>query len=101
MLPFFGPKSDIKVRFLTAEVVFRYPLVGKILFRHPLDIGAMETIVIIESLVHADGTTLISTDQHRWSINIQAPDKDFYSWKDRCKSTGPIYDPHKVVHFFY
>ncbi|XP_050528218.1 uncharacterized protein LOC126898318 [Daktulosphaira vitifoliae] len=97
LLPFSGPKSQIKVPFLTAEVVFRYPLVGKILFRQPLDIGATETIVIIEGLVHADGTTLVNTNQHRWSINSQAPDKDFYSWKDRCKSSGTIYDPHKVV----
>lgn len=53
--------------------------------------------MIIEGLVHADGTTLKDSDQHRWSINIFPPGKDFYSWMDRCKSAGSIYDPHKVL----
>lgn len=52
--------------------------------------------MIIESLVHADGTTLNDSDEHRWSINAQPPGKDFYNWMDRCKSAGPIFDPHKV-----
>lgn len=53
--------------------------------------------MIVESLVHADGTTLQNSDQHRWSVNTQSPGKDFYDWMDRCKSAGPIYDPHKVL----
>ncbi|XP_026804205.1 uncharacterized protein LOC113547860 [Rhopalosiphum maidis] len=97
LLPFTGPNSQTKVAYLTSEAIFRYPLVGRIVFRQPIDIGATETIIIIESLVHADGTTLKDSDEHRWSINVQPPGKDFYNWMDRCKSAGPIYDPHKVV----
>lgn len=97
LLPFTGPDSQTKVAYLTAEAIFRYPLVGRIVFRQLIDVGATETIVIIEGLVHADGTTLKDSDQHRWSINALPPGKDFYSWMDRCKSAGPIYDPHKVL----
>lgn len=96
LLPYTGSNSQIKIAYLTAEAIFRYPLVGRIIFRQPIDIGATETVVIIENLVHADGTTLKNSDQHRWSINTQSPGKDFYNWMDRCKSAGPIYDPHKV-----
>lgn len=53
--------------------------------------------MIVENLVHADGTTLKNSDQHRWSINTLPPGKDFYNWMDRCKSAGPIYDPYKVL----
>lgn len=70
---------------------------GRIVFRQLVDIGATETVVIIESLVHADGTTLENSSEHRWSINTLPPGKDFYNWMDRCKSAGSIYDPHKVL----
>lgn len=96
LLPFTDPSSQTKIAFLTADVIYRYPLVGRIVFRQLIDVGATETIIIIESLVHADGTTLQNSNEHRWSINTQAPGKDFYDWRDRCKSAGPIYDPHKV-----
>ncbi|XP_050440615.1 uncharacterized protein LOC126845769 [Adelges cooleyi] len=97
LLPYFGPRSQTKVPYLTAEAIYRYPLVGRIIFRQPVDIGALETIVIVENLVHADGTTLKNSDQHRWSVNTNPPGKDFYNWQERCKSAGAIYDPHKVV----
>lgn len=101
LIPYIGPNSQTKIPYITAEAIFRYPLVGRIVFRQLIDVGATETVVIIESLVHADGITLKDSDQHRWSINAQQPGKDFYSWMDRCKSTGPIYDPHKVLLLFF
>lgn len=96
LIPFTDPNSQTKVAYITAEAIYRYPLVGRVVFRQPIDIGATETVIIVENLVHADGTTLLNSDDHRWSINTGSPGKDFYDWRDRCKSAGPIFDPYKV-----
>jgi len=48
----------------TAEVVFRYPIVGRILFRQPKDDPEMDTTIIIEHLVYADGNANNTAD-HR------------------------------------
>jgi hypothetical protein len=47
-------------------------------------------------LIHADGSSLNNSDSHRWSINLHPPGKDFYSWQNRCISTGDIFNPYKV-----
>jgi len=49
----------------TAEVVFRYPIVGRILFRQPRNDPEMDTTIIIEHLVHADGNAINNTADHR------------------------------------
>lgn len=80
----------------TAQVLFRYPLVGKILFRQPKDQPWHDTTVLIEYLIHADGASVNNSDLHRWSVHLHPPGKDFYSWQNRCLSTGEIYNPYKV-----
>lgn len=80
----------------TAQVLFRYPIVGKILFRQPQHHPWHETTVIIEYLIHADGSSVNNTNDHKWSIHMHQPDKDFYSWQNRCISTGDIINFYKV-----
>uniref|UniRef100_T1H2Q3 Superoxide dismutase copper/zinc binding domain-containing protein n=1 Tax=Megaselia scalaris TaxID=36166 RepID=T1H2Q3_MEGSC len=72
---------------LTAQILFRYPIVGRILFRQPKDEPWQDTIIIVEYLIHADGSTEDSSDGHRWAIHNDAPGKDFYDWQNRCIST--------------
>lgn len=80
----------------TAQLLFRYPIVGKILFRQPKDEPWHDTTIIIEYLIHADGSSLNNSESHRWSIHAQPPGKDFYSWQNRCISAAEIYNPYKV-----
>lgn len=79
-----------------AQVLFRYPIVAKIIFRQPKDQPWHDTTVIVEYLIHADGSSVNNTENHRWSIHMHPPDKDFYSWQNRCISTGDIINPYKV-----
>lgn len=81
---------------ITAQVLFRYPIVGRILFRQPRDQPQLDTTIIVEYLIHADGSTLNSSDSHRWAIHHDAPGKDFYNWTGRCLSTNHVYNPYKV-----
>lgn len=81
---------------LTAEVLYRYPIVGRILFRQPLDKPWLDTIILVEYLIHADGSTQNNSDSHRWAVHLDAPGKDFYDWQQRCISTKDIYNPYKV-----
>jgi len=57
--------TDWQMPMYTAEVIFRYPIVGQILFRQPKDDPEMDTIIIIEHLVHADGNAINNTADHR------------------------------------
>lgn len=50
---------------LTAQAVFRYPIVGKIIFRQPLNEPEMDTTIIIENLIHSDGRVLNNSADHR------------------------------------
>lgn len=81
---------------ITAQVLFRYPIVGRILFRQPRDDPSLDTTVIVEYLIHADGSTLNNSESHRWAIHHDAPGKDFYNWTGRCLSTNHVYNPYKV-----
>uniref|UniRef100_A0A1B6GD08 Superoxide dismutase copper/zinc binding domain-containing protein n=1 Tax=Cuerna arida TaxID=1464854 RepID=A0A1B6GD08_9HEMI len=85
-------RYNTKIPMATAEVIFRYPLAGRIVFRQPRNDWTADTVVIVEQLVHADGTTLSSSKDHRWGINMEPPGKDFYDWQNRCVSAGPSYD---------
>lgn len=80
----------------TAQVLFRYPIVGRILFRQPKEDPSADTTIITEYLIHADGSALNNSDAHRWAIHHEPPGKDFYNWTGRCLSTGHVYNPYKV-----
>lgn len=62
---FYAPYKDEQMPMYTAEILFRYPIVGRILFRQPKDDPESDTTIIIENLVHADGTTVNNTEGHR------------------------------------
>lgn len=85
-----------QIPMITAQVLFRYPIVGRILFRQPRDDSKLDTTVLVEYLIHADGSTLNSSESHRWAIHHDAPGKDFYNWTGRCLSTHHVYNPYKV-----
>lgn len=53
---------------VTAQVIYRYPIVGKIIFRQPKNEPQMDTTIIIENLIHADGNTLNNSGYHRYDI---------------------------------
>lgn len=53
---------------VTAQVIYRYPIVGKIIFRQPKNDPQMDTTIIIENLVHADGNALNNSELHRYNI---------------------------------
>ncbi|XP_039303730.1 uncharacterized protein LOC105197011 isoform X2 [Solenopsis invicta] len=90
------PHTDWQMPMYTAKVIFRYPIVGEILFRQPRDEPEMDTIIIIEHLVHADGNAINNTVDHKWMIHENSPGKDFYNWTNRCLSTGSAYNPYKI-----
>lgn len=50
-------------------------------------------------VIHADGSSLNTTDSHRWAIHNSPPGKDFYDWQGRCLSTNQVYNPYKVKTF--
>ncbi|XP_038105826.1 uncharacterized protein LOC6051326 [Culex quinquefasciatus] len=85
-----------QIPIFTAQVLFRYPIVGRIIFRQVKDEFWSDTAVIFEYLIHADGSSVNNTAEHRWGITDDPPGKDFYDWQNRCVSTGGIYNPHKV-----
>lgn len=80
----------------TAQVLFRYPIVGRILFRQPKEDPMADTSIITEYLIHADGSTMNTSETHRWAIHHEPPGKDFYNWTGRCLSTGHVFNPFKV-----
>ncbi|KAL7017747.1 hypothetical protein ACKWTF_010504 [Chironomus riparius] len=88
--------KNYQIPMQTLQAQFRYPLVGKILFRQPKEEPWHDTTVIVEYLIHADGSSLNNTDEHEWSIHLHAPNIDYYSWQNRCVSTGDIFNPTKV-----
>lgn len=85
-----------QIPMLTLEVLYRYPIVGRILFRQPRDEPWTDTTIIVEYLIHADGSTQNTSADHRWSIHSDGIGKDFYNWTGRCLSTRDVYNPHKV-----
>ncbi|EGI61049.1 hypothetical protein G5I_10739 [Acromyrmex echinatior] len=65
MFVLYTPHTNWQMPLYTAEVVFRYPIVGRILFRQSRDDPEMDTTIIIEYLVHADGNAINNTANHR------------------------------------
>lgn len=86
-----------KTPIFTAGVVFRYPTVGRVIFRQPRDQPWTDTTIIVETLVHGDGTSVNNTANHRWAVHVEPRGKDYYNWTGRCLSAGPIYNPYKVI----
>lgn len=95
-LTLYDDVTHYQTAMFTSEVSFRYPIVGRILFRQPRDEPWVDTTVIVEYLIHADGSTLNKSMDHRWAIHHHPPGKDFYNWTARCISAGDIYNPYKV-----
>lgn len=85
-----------KMPIFTAEALFRYPIVGRVLFRQPLNEPWQDTSILFEYLIHADGSVKDNTDEHRWAIHTHPPGQDFYSWQNRCLSTGDVYNPFHI-----
>ncbi|XP_061393687.1 uncharacterized protein LOC133329207 [Musca vetustissima] len=92
----YQPNGIYQKPMFTAQVLFRYPIVGRVLFRQPAEEPWQDTTVIFEYLIHADGSTQNNTFSHRWAIHSSAPGKDFYDWQNRCISAGGVFNPHKV-----
>ncbi|KAK4875753.1 hypothetical protein RN001_012175 [Aquatica leii] len=80
----------------TAEVIVRYPIVARILFRQPRDEPWTDTSILLEYLIQADGSQINNTYNHRWAVHELPPGKDFYNWTARCVSSGLVYNPYKV-----
>lgn len=80
----------------TAQVILRYPLVGRVLLRQPKDEPWTDTTILFEYLVHADGSNLNNSFEHRWAIHDNPPNQDFYNWTGRCLSAGKVYNPYKI-----
>ncbi|XP_015786399.1 uncharacterized protein LOC107363652 [Tetranychus urticae] len=84
---------------VTAVATFYFPVAGRIIFRQEADQPTSEATVFAD-LSYSDGTYNDTTD-FPWHIHTNPPNNDFYSWKDRCNSTGPHYDPFSVGHSSY
>lgn len=93
----YEPNFEYQKQIFTAEVLFRYPIVGRIIFRQPKDEPLADTTVLMEYLVHADGSNLNNSADHRWAIHDQPPGKDFYNWTGRCLSAGDVFNTYKVI----
>ncbi|KPJ12105.1 hypothetical protein RR48_02994 [Papilio machaon] len=85
--------TEYQTPMTSAQVIFRYPLVGRVIFRQPQDRPWEDTTIIIEDMVHADGSNVNNTFEHRWAVHEQPPGKDYYNWTGRCLSAGKMFDP--------
>ncbi|XP_044006416.1 uncharacterized protein LOC122851330 isoform X2 [Aphidius gifuensis] len=80
----------------TAQAVFHYPIVGRIIFRQVENEPDSDTTIIVEKLIHADGRSTNNSADHRWMIHDNPPGKDYYNWTARCISAGKPYNPYKI-----
>lgn len=94
--PFAGVSSNIRLPITTAEVLFQYPISGRIIFKQLTDYEYSDTAIIVESLIYSDGSIDSDTSHHNWTININPPGNDFYSWQNRCLSADTVFNPFKV-----
>lgn len=97
LVPVAHVKSNIKLPMVTAEVIFQYPVAGRIVFRQLANQEYSDTIIIVESLLYSDGSVEADSFHHNWTINEMPPTKDYYSWENRCYSSGPVFNPFKVI----
>ncbi|XP_028170007.1 uncharacterized protein LOC114359719 isoform X1 [Ostrinia furnacalis] len=89
--------TEFQTPMSSAQVVFRYPIVGRVVFRQPLGRPWEDTTIIIESMIHADGANVNNTHEHRWAVHERPPGADYYNWTGRCLSAGGVYEPHGVA----
>lgn len=89
-------RSGQQTAMSSAEVLFRYPIVGRVLLRQPRDEPWTDTTILVEYLIHADGSTLNNTELHRWGVHSEPHGQDFYNWTARCVSAKDIFNPYKV-----
>lgn len=97
--PFAGVNSNVRLPVTTAEVLFQYPISGRIIFKQLTDHEYADTAIIVESLIYSDGSIDKDTSHHNWTININPPGKDFYSWQNRCLSADTVFNPFKVSYY--
>ncbi|XP_043268911.1 uncharacterized protein Rsod isoform X2 [Venturia canescens] len=90
------PQNAGQMPMITAEVIYRYPIVGRVVFRQAQNEPEADTTIIIENLIHADGSALNNSAEHRWMIHEHPPGIDFYNWTGRCLTAGNPYNPYKV-----
>ena len=88
--------EPVDAKMTTAMAIFRYPLGGRVIFRQLSDDPQSETLVYIESLIYSDGA-YNETTNHQFEIHTLLPDEDYHGWQNRCQSTGPIFNPYKVI----
>ncbi|XP_022116350.2 uncharacterized protein LOC110994148 [Pieris rapae] len=88
--------TDYQTPMSSAEAVYRYPIVSRVIFRQPLEKPWEDTTIIIENMIHSDGSNVNNTHEHRWAIHQFPPGADYYNWTARCLSAGKMYDPHGV-----
>lgn len=62
------PQSAGQMPMFSVQVTFRYPIVGQIIFRQPRNEPEMDTTIIVENLVHADGSALNNSANHRLTL---------------------------------
>ncbi|VVC90046.1 unnamed protein product [Leptidea sinapis] len=92
----YEPGTQYQTPMSSAIVIYRYPIVGTVIFRQPLGRPWEDTTIIIENMIHSDGANINNTVEHRWAIHENPPGSDYYNWTGRCLSTGRVYDPHKI-----
>lgn len=95
LLPYTSDKKSL-MQMQTVEILYRYPIVGRILMRQPKDQPWEETIILFEYLTLADGNTPVDSYDHRWGIHENPPGKDFYNWTARCVSAGAAFNPFRL-----
>lgn len=66
ILNLYLPDNIGQIQMMTAQVIYRYPIVGKIIFRQSKNDPQMDTTIIIENLIHADGNALNNSELHRY-----------------------------------
>lgn len=95
LLPYTSDKKYL-LPMETVEILYRYPIVGRILMRQPKDQPWDETVILFEYLILADGNTPVDSYDHRWGIHENPPGKDFYNWTARCVSAGKTFNPFRL-----
>ncbi|XP_026682186.1 uncharacterized protein LOC103513087, partial [Diaphorina citri] len=63
---FVSPDMDTKTPMVTAQVIFRYPVAGRIILRQEKYQPLSDTMVLVENLVHADGNIINNTFEHSY-----------------------------------
>ncbi|KAF4521582.1 hypothetical protein B566_EDAN001302 [Ephemera danica] len=81
---------------ITAQALFRFPVVGRVLFRQIEGQPWSDTTILFEYLVYADGNQNDTADL-KWKIHENIAGADYYNWSARCLSAGGTFNPYKVI----